>query len=193
MIIAKDENGNKISLKKQKNDSEPISSHLLQSKLYKLDENCEFAIENIFSEKEIYIKDSLSLREEVFELLRKERAINRPKLKGNIEKNNYPYYKKNLSYLDNVTNKLTETFYKRHLVENIEQGLETGISTDNKKVFSSRYCLKYELGFCTKEQQKNIPPQPWHLTQLENGNKFKIEFDCKKCSMYLYDESRENK
>ena len=111
-------------------------------------------------------------------------------MKGQVVKNNVPYYKKELTYLANVTNSCTKAFYERHGVEKIEPGLETGISLEGKRVFSSRYCLRNELGVCSKTKPENIPPLPWTLEQLENGNKFKVEFDCSKCSMYLYLDKR---
>ena len=111
-------------------------------------------------------------------------------MKGQVVKNNVPYYKKELSYLANVTNSCTKSFYERHGVEKIESGLETGIPLEGKRVFSSRYCLRNELGVCAKTKPENIPPLPWTLEQLENGNKFKVEFDCAKCSMYLYLDER---
>ena len=126
------------------------------------------------------------LKKVIFEKLRQEREKNRPRLKGQVKKNNYPYFKKELTYLDNVTNECTVSFYQRHGVDKIEYGLETSTDLKGKKVFSSRYCLRNELGFCSKNKVENIPQMPWKLEQLETGNKYEIEFDCKKCSMYLF-------
>ena len=159
-----------------------------QKSLYKLDTECEFAIDKVKNNTDIYIDDADDFRNKIFEALRAERAKNRPLFKGQFVKNNVPYYKKELTYLANVTNKNTEAFYKRHGVEKIEAGLETGIPLENKRVFSSRYCLRNELGLCSKNKPENVPALPWHLEQIENGNKFRCEFDCKNCSMYLYSE-----
>ncbi len=178
-IIAVDEDNNKVEFEYKKGNKEADD-------LYNLDVECEFVIDKINSNNKLYIDDTDKFRNKIFELMRKERAQNRPKLQGHIVKNDTPYYKKELSYLANVTNKSCEMFYKRHGVEKIEPGLETGISLEGKRVFSSRYCLRNELGLCSKTAPKNLPPLPWSLEQLENGNKFQVEFDCKNCSMYLY-------
>ncbi|MCR5261194.1 MAG: U32 family peptidase, partial [Candidatus Gastranaerophilales bacterium] len=160
----------------------------LQKLLYKLDVECEFVVDEVKTNSDVYIDNPDDFRNRIFDLMRKERAKNRPVFKGQAVKNNVPYYKKELTYLANVTNKNTEAFYKRHGVEKIEQGLETGISLEGKRVFSSRYCLRNELGLCSKNKPDNLPAMPWHLEQIENGNKFSVEFDCKNCSMYLYTE-----
>lgn len=181
--IDEDENAIRIEYNKGKNE---INATHLKDLLYELNQDCEFVIDNVICENNIFIDDINELRNIIFEKLREERKIHRPILLGQAIKNDYPYYKEKLNYLANVTNNCTKAFYKRHGVKEIEDGLETGISLDNKRVFSSRYCLRNELGLCSKENSKNIPPLPWQLEQLENGNKFRVEFDCKNCSMYLY-------
>ena len=184
-IKATDEDKNSIELiyDIEKN---VIPKDKIQKLLFKLDQECEFVIDNVISQNDIKIDNLELFKDKIFELLRKERAKNRPIDKVQIEKNNYPYYKKEISYLGNVTNSCTKAFYERHGVEKIEPGLETGIDLEGKKVFSSRYCLRNELDLCSKLNPKNVPPLPWTLEQIESGNKFKIEFDCSKCSMYLY-------
>ena len=90
-----------------------------------------------------------------------------------------------LTYLDNVTNKYAENFYKRHGVQNIEQALELRENVEGLRTFNSRYCLKYELGYCSKLSRKDTPKEPWIIQNKINGNKFKVECDCKKCEMHL--------
>lgn len=154
--------------------------------MQELDEDCEFYTERIDFAEDLYLSDVNSVKEKIYSELRKERAKNRPVERCQVVKNNYPYYKKELSYLANVTNEYTKAFYKRHGVEKIEPALESCDDLSGKQVFSSRYCLRYELGYCSKQKNKDVPEFPWHLEQLDNGNKFKVEFDCKICSMNLY-------
>ena len=185
VIYASDEDENAIRLEYQKG-SILINKDELQEKLFNIDVDCEFVIDEAIAENDIFIDDINALKDIVFTELRKERAKNRPHLEGRAVKNDVPYYKKELNYLANVTNKCTRAFYERHGVEKIEAGLETGIPLEGKRVFSSRYCLRNELGLCSKTKPENLSPMPWYLEQLENGNKFKVEFDCANCSMYLY-------
>ena len=96
--------------------------------------------------------------------------------------------KKEMTYLDNVSNKKTEEFFRRHGVEKIEAGLETSDNFKGRKVFIGRYCLRNELGLCSKTNPSNLPPLPWTLEQVESGIEYKVEFDCKKCEMNFYCE-----
>lgn len=182
-INAVDEDNNKIEMTYPKGKK---AVQNLQKELYNLDVDCEFVVDSVNSESSVYIDDIEDLRNKIFVQMRAERAKNRPVMKGWVIKNNTPYYKKELTYLANVTNKCTENFYKRHGVEKIEKGLETGLPLEGKKVFNARYCLRNELGLCSKSKPENITPLPWTMEQLENGNKFRVEFDCANCSMRFY-------
>jgi len=182
-ITAKDEDNNKIEFSYPKGNN-PVDN--IQDALYKLDIDCEFVINEVKTNSVICCNDIADLKNKIFELLRKERAKNRPRKKGQIIKNNVPYYKKELTYLANVTNNYTKAFYERHGVEKIEPGFETGISIEEKKVFRSRYCLRNELGVCSKTKPKKIPPLPWKIEQLESGITYNIEFDCENCFMNFY-------
>lgn len=184
LVKATDEDDNTISVNVKKSDENTSCEELLK-KLQELDENCEFFAEKIDFVGEKLSVDVKSFKDAVFAELRKERAKNRPIERCQVVKNDYPYYKKDLTYLANVTNEYTKAFFKRHGVENIEPALESCENLDGKRVFSSRYCLRYELGYCSKAHKSDVPPMPWKLEQLENGNKFTVGFDCKKCSMYL--------
>ena len=48
----------------------------------------------------------------------------------------------------------------------------------------ARYCLRHELGYCTKSGRK----APWReplMLHLADGKSFNIKFDCKQCEMYI--------
>ena len=48
----------------------------------------------------------------------------------------------------------------------------------------SRYCLRHELGYCTKSGRKAPWREPLTL-HLADGKSFNIKFDCKQCEMYI--------
>ncbi len=48
----------------------------------------------------------------------------------------------------------------------------------------SRYCIRHELGYCTKSGRKAPWREPLSL-QLSDGRSFKLKFDCKQCEMYV--------
>lgn len=183
-VTAIDEDKNTISVLLEKG-SEKISKDDIQKRLYSVSDDCEFVVDFVKSDVDLYLDDVEAFKALVFAALREERAKNRPILRCEIKKNNIPYPYKSLSYLNNVSNSYAEKFYRRHGVENIEQALENREDLDGLRVFNSRYCIKYELGYCSKTHPENMPKEPWMLQNKVNGNKFKVECDCKKCEMHL--------
>lgn len=185
-IKAQDEDNNTAELNISFGNRK-ISNSDLADEFYNLDSDCEFLINNVDFKDDFFIDDIADLRNIIFNLLRQERKNNRPIEKTKLQKNNCSYYKKEMTYLDNVTNKKCEEFYKRHKVEKIEDAMENLDNIQNKKVFTSSYCLKYELGYCSKyNNTKDTPELPWKLEQLESGLKYRAEFNCKDCNMHLY-------
>ena len=184
-ITALDEDDNKIKLKINKGNKKILNKDIKNS-FYNLDIDCEFIIDEVDFNKDLFIDDINLTRNEIFESLRNTRKINRKKDISDLQKSNYPYYKEELSYLDNVTNKKAREFYKRHGVKKIEQPLENTDNLKGKKVFTSSYCLRYELGYCSKQNPDKKANTPWKLKQIESNLNYKAEFDCKNCKMYLY-------
>lgn len=180
-ISATDEDNNTISIDYIKGNKK-----VDKSDLYKLNFECEFVVDDVVSDNDVYIDNVEEFLNNVFEKLRTERAKNRPVQVGNIQKNNVPYYKENIDYLENVTNDYSKAFFRRHGVKNIENGLELETDLKDKRVCSLKYCLRNELDFCSKKSFESMPPLPWSLEQVESGLKYNLEFDCANCRMYMY-------
>ena len=89
---------------------------------------------------------------------------------------------KTLSYLGNVTNKLSEVFYKEHGVEQVMPGFEIKADEDVALMFT-KHCVKYEMGWCPKEGYKATFTEP--LLLKNNDQLFKLTFDCKACEMRI--------
>lgn len=54
-------------------------------------------------------------------------------------------------------------------------------------VMTCRYCIRRQLGICTKEHATSSLRMAKNLSlQLANGATFRLEFDCKNCFMKLY-------
>jgi len=113
------------------------------------------------------------------------RAQNRPRLTGEIQRNNAPYPEKQLSYLGNVLNRQAEAFYRRHSVTDIEPAAESGLEMRGRRVMRTRYCLLHQLGYCRRE--KDAPPlaEPLSLVD-EDGHRYPLRFDCAKCEMEVF-------
>ena len=85
----------------------------------------------------------------------------------------------NLSYLANVTNSLSRQFYENHGVTHIDDGLEKSMQEGEIVVMTTKHCIRYANGLCSKETGK--PAVPLYLTN-ERG-RFRLDFDCKNCQM----------
>ena len=92
----------------------------------------------------------------------------------------YPYPM--VSRYENVTNSLSEKFYRKHGAEQIEKPLESQ-PTLGQRVMISSYCIRREIGECLKQK-----PRLKGSLHIEHGYaKYRLEFDCKRCLMSLYD------
>jgi len=115
-------------------------------------------------------------RRQLIENLLKVRRVNRPCPTASITKNNIPYPQKHLSFTGNVLNQKAEEFYRRHGVETIEPGAESGQDLIGKKVMTTKYCLRRELNLCTGHSTGN-PAEPLIL-QDEDGRDYEVKFLC---------------
>lgn len=94
-----------------------------------------------------------------------------------------PYFETALDYRANVINRLSEHFYRRHGVQQIERGLEQTGNYDGKALMTTKYCLRYELGQCLR---RNPDAEAGPLYLQNNGRWFRLEFDCSNCRMLLF-------
>lgn len=124
-----------------------------------------------------------ALRRGVLEKLAEARLANRPIEKREVIKNNVPYPETKLSYMGNVLNSQADAFYRRHGVTQIEPAAETGLNLRNRKVMSTRYCIKHQFGKCNKGATKS--GEPLMLVDAE-GHKLELRFNCKKCEMEVW-------
>jgi hypothetical protein len=90
-----------------------------------------------------------------------------------------------LDFTSNVLNQNAVDFYHRHGVTSIDPAAESGINMQGRKVMTTRYCIKYQLGLC--HRQKSASPVSGNLTLVdEDGNQFPLMFDCSRCQMEVY-------
>ncbi len=91
---------------------------------------------------------------------------------------------KELTYLGNVSNQKAKLFYEQHNAKVIQPAFEIQQQTDVPLMFT-RHCIKQSLGWCPKEGKGKHPyAEPFFLTN-ERVN-LRLEFDCKKCEMRVY-------
>ena len=106
-----------------------------------------------------------------------------------IKKNEVPFIEKNLSYEWNVSNKLSQDFYKRHGVESIEPAFELSKGIKGKKVMTTKHCLRHYLGYCPKEKSGVKLNEPLSIVNSK-GQRFSLRFDCDKCQMEIYKDNK---
>lgn len=97
------------------------------------------------------------------------------------------YPDKELDYRDNVANRLAESFYRSHGVEDIEPALETGKTAkkSNKILMTTRHCILREMGLCLKENPANRRAFRLPLTLSSGQHSFRLHFDCANCEMQV--------
>ena len=89
---------------------------------------------------------------------------------------------KKLSYLGNVTNKLSEAFYAEHGVAEIMSGFEVKAEEGVPLMFT-KHCIKFTMGWCPKEGYKATFQEPLFLKN--NDQTYQLTFDCKACEMKI--------
>lgn len=128
---------------------------------------------------EDFIPSSLlsSLRRRLIESLEEQGYDNsHPLQKEEKDSPSIPYYQ--LSYLYNASNKNAISFYK-------EQGINASAfetHASDGPLMQCRYCLRFEMGYCTKSGRKAPWKEPLTIS-ISDGRTFRLNFDCKKCQM----------
>lgn len=128
-------------------------------------------------------------RKAVEELETKRITANRP-TDTILAFNDIPYFQTTVDGRANIVNDKAEAFYRRHGVTTIERGPDQpGIEfKDDFPLMTTKYCLRYELGQCLMRKcNKTVSPDyAGDLFLYNNGNKFRLSFDCKKCEMQIH-------
>ena len=91
-------------------------------------------------------------------------------------------YSGGLSYLANCANHLSREVYLSHGASCVEKAYELS-APKGAEVMRSKYCIRYELGLCPSQHPVSPVKEPLYL--VNNGNKLKLEFDCRNCEMVV--------
>lgn len=103
------------------------------------------------------------------------------------QKQDSQYPEKSLSYLGNVTNSVSHQFYENHGVEEISDGLEKAMPDGDVVVMTTKHCIRYSNGMCSKEIGK--PATPLYISN--DKGRFRLDFDCGNCRMkVVYENSK---
>lgn len=101
-----------------------------------------------------------------------------------IVPNSTPYPLEALDYQGNVLNQKAKAFYERHQVKTIQPAAESGLDLRGKKVMTTRYCIKNQLGICPKLVNSSDSSGKLYLT--DGKREFELRFNCSVCEMEIY-------
>lgn len=87
-------------------------------------------------------------------------------------------------YLYNASNCHSKTFYKEMGIGDATS-FEAAPPTGDAIVMQCRYCLRNELGYCTRTGRHAPWQEPLSLS-LPDGRSFRLEFDCRNCQMNIH-------
>jgi collagenase-like PrtC family protease len=125
-----------------------------------------------------------ALRRDVLERLLAVRAAARPRHTGGVRRNAVPFPQSTLTFEGNVLNAQAAAFYRRHGVGEIEPAAEFGRSLHGRRVMTTRYCLKHELGLCPKTG--GAPVAAPLTLEDPDGPRLELRFDCARCVMEVW-------
>lgn len=90
---------------------------------------------------------------------------------------------KKISYLGNVSNRLSEQLYRELGAESVDKAFEIDPPVE-AELMRCKYCIKFELGMCPKEGYSKPVAEPLFL--VNGQRKFRLAFDCKNCEMVIF-------
>jgi putative protease len=93
-------------------------------------------------------------------------------------------YKK-FPYLYNISNRQARAFYEQQGLKEMAPAFELS-PVKNPLIMQCRHCLKFSLGYCMRHGGEKMPwKEPLYL-KLDDGRRFRLEFQCSECQMNVY-------
>lgn len=88
-------------------------------------------------------------------------------------------------YLYNASNDTAKNFYAAKGIEAASFENDSRNATEPLLLMQCRYCIKAEMGCCSKKVNGNVLNEPLQI-RLSDGRQFKLRFNCKKCEMEVW-------
>ena len=126
-------------------------------------------------------------RRQVVEKLLALRRINYRQPLQRITPTTHAFVSQQLTYLGNVMNAQSQAFYAQHGVAEIAPAYEQQ-PPESVPLMFCRHCLRYSMGWCPQQHAARSPyREPYYLVSTD-GNRFRLQFDCKHCQMLVFKE-----
>ena len=90
-----------------------------------------------------------------------------------------------IGYLYNIANRQARAFYEQQGLKEMAPAFELS-PVKNPLIMQCRHCLKYSMGYCMRHGGEKMPwREPLYL-KLDDGRRFRLEFQCSECQMNVY-------
>lgn len=184
-LTDEDENSVTLTLQREKEPARTPQEENLKTQLAKLG-NTPFEAEQIdidFTDNWFFPASVLAeLRRQAVEKLIVARRINYRRELVVLKPTAHAYPQTSLTYLGNVMNEQSASFYTGHGVQSVAPAYEQS-SVDKAVLMFCKHCLRYSMGWCPIHQRERSPyKEPYYLVSGD-GKRFRLEFDCKNCQM----------
>ena len=105
------------------------------------------------------------------------------------QRGNLPLYPlRALDYDGNVANRMARAFYESCGVASVSPAFEQAVPDGDVVLMTCKYCLRDEMGWCTRRGKQPSPlREPCYLV-LGDGQRFRLKFDCQRCEMLVIKE-----
>lgn len=184
-LTDEDENSVTLALPREKELARTSQEENLKTQLAKLG-NTPFEAERIdidFADNWFLPASVLAeLRRQAVEKLIATRRINYRRELVVLKPTVHAYPQTSLTYLGNVMNEQSASFYAEHGVQSVAPAYEQS-PVDKAVLMFCKHCLRYSMGWCPIHQRERSPyKEPYYLVSAD-GKRFRLEFDCKNCQM----------
>lgn len=86
-----------------------------------------------------------------------------------------------VSYKANVVNAHHRAIYEAFGASRVEEGLDRSRDFKGKELMVCKYCIRFELGLCSRQPSGREVKLPWYLS--DGTHRYRLEFDCAHCQM----------
>ena len=185
-----DEDGVRVVVEAGKNYDKAMNQELAKNNiikcLKKAGDSC-FDIKDVMVEVEVYpfipVSELNELRRGLLKKLEEERLAT-----YEVEKSEgvsiSPYFERELFYDANIMNEKAKEFYEKRGAICREYALEKTGESEGKILMTTKHCLKFSLGLCSKEGKKHRYREPFFLVD-SHGKRYRLLFECKSCCMKI--------
>ena len=185
-----DEDGVRVVVEAGKNYDKATNQELARNNiikcLKKAGDSC-FDIKDVMVEVEVYpfipVSELNELRRGLLKKLEEERLAT-----YEVEKSEgvsiSPYFERELFYDANIMNEKAKEFYEKRGAICREYALEKTGESEGKILMTTKHCLKFSLGLCSKEGKKHRYREPFFLVD-SHGKRYRLLFECKSCCMKI--------